>query len=130
MAFEQPLFVLTGLKAGADLSAKQFRFVKLDASGDVVVCAGVTDIPIGVLQNKPTSGQAVEVMAIGISKIEGDADLAIGDMIGTSADGQAAAYVAGTDTTKYVVGRVLTENSAAAGLISALVNCMNPHRGA
>ena len=130
MAFEQPLFVLTGLKAGADLSAKQFRFVKLDSSGDVVVCAGVTDIPIGVLQNKPTSGQAVEVMAIGISKIEGDADLAIGDMIGTSADGQAAAYVAGTDTTKYVVGRVLTENSAAAGLISALVNCMNPHRGA
>ena len=130
MAFEQPLFVLTGLKAGADLSAKQFRFVKLDSSGDVVVCAGVTDIPIGVLQNKPTSGQAVEVMAIGISKIEGDADLAIGDMIGTSADGQAAAYVAGPDPTKYVVGRVLTENSAAAGLISALVNCMNPHRGA
>ena len=130
MAYEQPLFVLAGLKAGADLSAKQFRFVKLDASGDAVVCSGVTDIPIGVLQNKPTSGQAVEVMAIGISKVEGDADLAIGDMIGTSADGQAAAYVAGTDTTKYVVGRVLTENSAAAGLISALVNCMNPHRGA
>lgn len=130
MAYEQPLFVLAGLKAGADLSGKQFRFVKLDSSGDAVVCSGATDIPIGVLQNKPTSGQAVEVMAIGISKIEGDADLAIGDMIGTSSDGQAAAYVAGTDTTKYVVGRVLTENSAAAGLISALVNCMNPHRGA
>lgn len=100
MAYEQPLFVLAGLKAGADLSGKQFRFVKLDSSGDAVVCSGATDIPIGVLQNKPTSGQAVEVMAIGISKIEGDADLAIGDMIGTSSDGQAAAYVAGTDTTK------------------------------
>ena len=131
MAVELPVFNTPGLVAGADLSAKQYHFVKLNGTGtQVVACNGVTDKPIGVLQNKPTSGQAAEVMMLGISKVVGDANLAIDDLIGTSADGQAAAYVPGTDTTKYVVGRVLTENTAAGGIISAYINTMNPHRGA
>lgn len=118
------------LEAGADLSAKQYYFVKLDNAGKAVVCSGVTDKPVGVLQNNPTSGQAAEVVVVGLTKISSDAALAIADQIGTSADGQAAVYVSGTDTTKYIVGTVL-ETSGAAGVInSVLVNCANPHRGA
>lgn len=131
MAVEAPLYRIPGLTAGADLSGKQYHFVKLSGTGmGVVVCAAATDIPIGVLQNKPTSGQEAEVVALGLTKIVGDANLAIGDQIGTSADGQADAKTVGTDTTEYVVGRVVVENSAAGGLVSAVINCMNPHRAA
>lgn len=76
------------------------------------------------------AGAAAVVMVIGVSKVQGDADLTKGNQIGCSADGQAAAYVAGTDTTKYIVGQVLQDNAAAAGLITALINCANPHRAA
>lgn len=131
MAVELPVFNTPGLIAAADLSAKQYHFVKLNGTGTgVVACNGATDKPIGVLQNKPTSGQAAEVMMLGISKVVGDANLAIDDFIATSADGQAAAVVPGTDTTRYVVGRVLLENTAAGGIVSAYINTMNPHRAA
>lgn len=129
MAYEIPCFSIT-LPAGADLSSSQFKFVKLNSSGQVVDVAAATDIPVGVLQNKPASGGAAEVMVIGVTKVQGDADLAKGAQIGSSSDGQAAAYVNGTDTTKYVVGQVLLDNSAAGGIASALINCANPHRGA
>lgn len=118
------------LEAGADLSSSQYYFVKLNASGKAVVCAGATDIPVGVLQNNPTSGQAAEIVVVGLTKVSSNAALAIGDLIGTSSDGQADAKTAGTDTTEYVVGTVLTTTGAAGVVGSVLVNCANPHRAA
>lgn len=118
------------LTAGADLSAKQYFFVKLNGSGNAVVCSGATDVPVGVLQNNPTSGQTAEVVVIGVTKISSDAALSIGDFIGTSGDGQADAKTNGTDTTEYVVGRMLVATGAAAVIGTAMVNCANPHRGA
>lgn len=129
MAWEQHGFKPTSFKAGADLSAKQFYFVKLDTTvGQVVVCAAATDIPIGILQNKPTSGEEAEIVALGISKVSADAALAINDQIGTSADGQADPKVNGTDPTEYVVGRVLTAVSNAGELATVIINCINPPR--
>lgn len=130
MAYEGPQIKIPGLSASADLSAKQYYFVKMSGNRTVTVCAAVTDIPCGVLQNAPTSGQAAEVVAIGVTKVSGDADLSYGNVIGTSSDGQAAAYVAGTDTTKYACGIVLDDNAAAGGLITAVVNCASPNRAA
>ena len=121
-----------GLKAGEDLSGtgKQFRFVKLDASGDVVLCTGATDIPIGVLLDLPESGEAAEVCVIGQCEVEADAAMNEGDLVGTSADGQADAKVAGTDTTEYVVGHVMSASAAAGTRCSVFVNCASPHRAA
>lgn len=130
MSYEIP--VLThSFTASADLSAKKYYFVKLHTTVDqVAVCAAATDKPIGVLQNNPTSGQTAEVMMLGISKVNSDAALSIGDLIGTAADGQADAKTPGTDTTEYVVGIVLVASAAAAGYATAAINCLNPHRGA
>lgn len=122
MAFEGPQIRIPGLTASADLSAKQYYLVKMSGELTVTVCAGVTDKPIGVLQNNPESGEAATVCAIGVTKVSGDADLGYGDSIGTSADGQAAAYTV-SDTTKYIVGQVLEGNSAAGGLVTAFVSC-------
>lgn len=130
MAHEGPQTKIGGLTAGADLTAKQYYFVKLSADMTVTVCNGATDIPIGVLQNAPDSGEAAEVCAIGVTKVSSDADLDAGHVIGTSADGQADVKVAGTDTTQYAVGIVLQGSTAAGGLATALINCGSPGRAA
>lgn len=55
------------LAAGADLSTKQFRAVKVNSSGKAVV-AGAGEFAIGILQNKPASGQAATIVYSGVSK--------------------------------------------------------------
>ena len=113
--------------AGADLSTKQFYFVKL-ASGEVTVCAAVTDLPIGVLQNKPTAGQSAEIVVLGSTKVSADTTITEGALIGSADDGQAEAKVIGTDTTEYVCGRVLEAAGATGELVQAEVNCIAPFR--
>jgi hypothetical protein len=130
MAYEGAQILIPGLKASADLSTKQYYAVKLSGAGTVTVCAATTDIPIGILQNAPASGDAAAVCGLGVTKINSDAALAAGALIGTAADGQLAAYVAGTDTTKYIIGQVIQASGAAGGLATATVNCFSVARGA
>ena len=108
-------------EAAADLSAKQYHFVKLSAANTVNVCSAITDIPIGILQNKPGSGEAATVCLFGISKVSADGTLAAGNLIGTSADSQADAITAGTDTTVYTMGQAL-EAAAAGDTVSMFLN--------
>lgn len=129
MAWTIPGFTFTRV-AGADLSSDQYKYVKLSTTDTVILCAAATDVPVGILQNAPTSGQEATIMVTGISKVNSDAALSIGNLIGTSADGQADAKTAGTDTTQYVVGVVLEASGAAGELATATVNCLNPHRAA
>jgi len=132
MAYQGEQVVPAGIVAGEDLSAStaQFKFVKLSAAKTVVLCTGATDVPFGVLQNRPASGACAEVCVIGVTKVQGDANLGYGNLIGTSADGQADAKTPGTDTTEYVVGVVIADNAAAGGLCTAVVNCASPARAA
>lgn len=99
--------------ASADLSTKQFHFVKFSGNGTVDVCSAITDNPCGVLQNNPASGEAAVVCVSGLTKVVANATLAFGDVIGTSADGQADPIVNGVDVTVFVVGA--TNQAAAAG---------------
>lgn len=108
-------------EAAADLSTKQYYFVKLSAANTVNVCTAITDIPIGILQNKPESGEAATVCLFGISKVSADGTLAAGNLIGTSADSQADAITAGTDTTVYTMGQAL-ETAAAGDTVSMFLN--------
>ena len=131
MAVELPVFMKT-FEASGDLSTKQYFFMKQDTTFNrVTTCTAATDVPIGVLQNKPdAAGKAAEVMIVGLTKVSADAALTIGNLIGTSADGQADAKTVGTDITEYVVGRVYEAAAAAADLVGAFINCCNPHRAA
>ena len=123
MAYEGAVLKIGNLTAAADLSAKQFYFVKLASATTVNVCSGVTDKPIGVLQNTPTSGQAAEIVFFGISKVSADGTTAAGDLLGTSSDGQAAVYTS-SDTTKYVCGQAI-EAGAAGNTVTAYINITN-----
>lgn len=113
MAYEASQTCVGTMTASADLSSKQFHFVKVSGNNTVTVCAAITDTPIGVLQNNPASGEAAVVCVFGITKVVADGTLAAGNLIGTSADGQADAIAAGSDTTVTTVGQAL--NAASAG---------------
>jgi hypothetical protein len=83
-----------------DLSAKQYHFVKLSAAQTVAICSGTTDIPIGILQNKPDGTTHKEaVVALlgggGTSKLVAGGALGTpGTIVATKADGRAQAAVA------------------------------------
>ncbi len=112
MAYESPAIDLGTLTAAADLSDKQYYFVKLASATTVNVCTAITDLPIGILQNTPTSGQAANVRIFGVSKASADGTITAGRWMGTSADSQAAGITPGSDTTQYVMGQAIQAASA------------------
>ena len=118
------------LPAGADLSAKQYYFVKVNSSGNAVLCAAATDAPIGVLQNAPISGAEASIVVVGGTKLVAGAAIAAGVKIGTASTGKADAKVAGTDTTEYTVGQVLLASGADLDVLTAVINCASPNRAA
>jgi hypothetical protein len=130
MAFEIPGFNDGTRLAGADLSTHQFKFVKLNSSGAVILCAATTDKPYGILQDKPVSGQPANVMLMGISKVVSAAGNTKGNRVGTDGSALAAEYVNGTDTTKYIVGEIIDDADAANGLATIAFNCLGAGRGA
>jgi hypothetical protein len=131
MATDMQLVSDVTFEAAGDLSTKQFYFVKLSAANTVTVCNGATDVPCGVLQNKPSAaGRPAVVRMFGISKVSADAGISVGALIGTSGDGQADTKIVSTDATEYVVGVALTACSNAGEIIEISLNCMNPHRAA
>ena len=98
--------------ANADLSAKQFFLVKRHTTaGQCALVAATTDIPIGLLQNKPAAaGRAAEVMLIGWSKADVAAatDIAIGDKLGPDANGRLVQKTANNDVVCAIAEAVAT----------------------
>ena len=121
--------VVLSIPAGADLSAKQYTFVKLSGS-TVISAAAATDLPIGVLLNDPTSGETAAVAVSGVIKLKASAAISVGALVGTTATGTGVSLTAGTDTTKYILGRAVTAAGAAGDIITVAVNCANISRAA
>lgn len=130
MAYEASQPLKHTFVAGEDLSAKRYHFVKISADNTIVACSGVTDVPIGVLQSNPASGQEAEVVISGITKVVADEALTAGDAVGTSADGQAQVVTVGTETTVYLAGRVIAGAGAAGRVATAVIDCAAAGRAA
>jgi hypothetical protein len=113
MAFEEAV-ELVSAGSGADLTAasNQFRVVKLDANGNVVLAAAITDIPFGILYDTAYTsavGKVVPVAVGGIAKVLAGATIPAGSPIATKADGSVQVAA----TTQYVIG--VARVSAVAG---------------
>jgi len=121
--------VVLSIPAGADLSAKQYTFVKLSGS-TVISAAAATDLPIGVLLNDPASGETAAVAVSGVVKLKASAAISVGALVGTTSTGTGVSLTAGTDTTKYILGRAITAAGAASDIITVAVNCANISRAA
>ena len=116
-----PMNVLS-LVAGLDLSSSQYYAVQVDADPREVKIAGTPAAEgthvLGVLQNKPTEGQAASVATAGTSRLVMAANCDIGEKImsssgkGTPADGD----------TKSIIGIALSANAEGdGGLIEVLI---------
>ncbi len=87
-----------------DLSAKQFFIVQMDSSGDIELAEAATDFIVGVLQNKPESGQGATYRFLGTSKVKLGGTVAIGDWLTTASDGEA---IATTTDGNITIGRAI-----------------------
>jgi hypothetical protein len=107
-----------------DLSSYQYYGVKLSADRTVILPTADTDIPIGILQNKPTAGQMAEVMVIGRTPVKIAEALTAGQEI-RIASGGLAALAEVSDTTTYVVGQVVEHAGVSGEIAEAVVNFTN-----
>lgn len=104
MAYEIPGQMVT-LEASTTLT--QYTFVTVDANGKAgkPVDGGTV---FGVVQNKPTGGQAASIMINGLTKILCSAStLSAGDLVSTTTAGRAVPWA----TTEYAIGRVVFGSS-------------------
>lgn len=92
------------LPAGEDMDDKQYYIVQLDASGDVELGEGATDLIVGVLQNKPLDTEGAIYRFAGTTKVVASAAISIGDWITSTSAGKAVTTTTDKD---FVVGRAL-----------------------
>lgn len=90
--------------AGESMLTKKYYIVQLDASGNIEVAEGATDLIVGVLQNKPDTGEAAVVRFGGTSKVICGGTVAIGDWLTTDSSGKA---IATTTDGNITIGRAL-----------------------
>ena len=106
------------LLAAADLSAQQFRFVRMTATGINITTSAVGQVAIGVLQDKPSAlNTPGSVMLDGGTKMVAGAAVAAGDNVTSDGTGRAIA----TTTVGNQVHGVCVEGAAAAGNIITVI---------
>ena len=93
------------LKAGEDMSTKQYYIVQLAVDGDLELGEGATDLLVGVLQNKPKENEAALYRFLGTAKVKaGVGGAAVGDKITSDASGTAIVTTTDKDT---IIGKAL-----------------------
>lgn len=115
------------ITAGADLSALQYTFVKLNSIGQVVAVSAIADVILGVLQNAPKSGQTAEVTVHGVTKIKASASIALPAVLGTTTAGRSVKVTQVTGGasgayTKTVIGQALTSAGADGDIHTAFIS--------
>lgn len=114
MAYQIPDGVHS-LEAAADLSASQFTFVTLGATG--IDLAGAAARIDGVVVNNPALGEVGAVQTGGIAKVVASAAIAVGASVGAAASGQARTAV----SLDYIAGVCVEAAGAAGELCSVLL---------
>jgi hypothetical protein len=104
------------LEAAADLSGIQYHLVRLSAANKTNLASeAVNSSIVGVLVNKPKSGEFATIGYFGEGKVVAGGALTVGDVITTNGSGRAATV----GSAKMAVGRVLE----AAGADGDVVRC-------
>jgi len=116
MANSEDLGFIGSLVTAADLSAKQFTFVKMTSSG--VNTAGVGDSAIGVLWNVPVAavGAATTIAYRGVPKVTvGTGPIASGALVKPDANGKAVTASAADAVAGFACGISVSKTSRATG---------------
>lgn len=104
--------------ANADLTAKQYYAVKMTTTARKVDLETTGKLMIlGILQNKPNTGEAAEVCLFGITKAIAGAAITVGDPLMTDTSSRLITYTSAA----VKVGVALTAAGAAGDLITVFV---------
>lgn len=115
MATEGPLFHDgSQTTAAADLSAAQFKAVKITAARAVNLASSGGEAIYGILQNKPLSGQAADVGIVGVTKALCGAAVSAGDYLMTDT----TARLITATSTNHRVAQALEAGGAAGAVIT------------
>lgn len=110
-------------KAGASQASNQFKLMKLDSAGDVVLC-GDGEQAIGVLLNAPASGAAAEVASLSRGRVKAKSAGALAT-IGTRLASDASGLLVAAAQGDYVLGIQLTVTT---GLELVEMLCFQPYK--
>lgn len=128
MAYEGYQLTAPGITAAADLSTIQYHFVYLSTNNTVASAASTSILPFGVLQNKPTSGQAAQVCIMGITKVKLGVASTFGTLITQESSGLGAPFdpaLGSTNNTMYAIGQVI-DGGLATEYATVFINCATP----
>lgn len=124
MAWELGCFNIGNLLAASTMASNQFKCVKAHTTNNqFTLCSVDGEVVLGVLQDKPASGESGDIMTIGVTKVTvgvGET-LVAGQTWGTDSSGKAKTIegtVTGADVGDYAAGMVL--QGAAAGELATV----------
>jgi hypothetical protein len=86
--------------AGADLSAKQYFFVKLNSDREAILTSAATDKIAGVLSNEPEEDEDATIITAGTAKVSAGGTLSIGDYVTSDSAGEAVATTTSGDVVR------------------------------
>ena len=95
--------------AGEDLSSHQFKFVTLEADGQIDKADADAERCLGVLITKPESGRAATVVVSGKVMVEAGAAITAGDEIATNTAGEAVELSTSSSATAVTLGYALED---------------------
>lgn len=108
-------FVNDSFKANADLSSSQY-YMLVNSVGNLVDAAGSGAVVIGVLQNKPESGEHASVTMVGKTRVKAGGTITEGQLFMSDASGTATAVTSG----QWVAGHAIT-GVASGGYFDAVI---------
>ena len=95
--------------AGESLTDHQFKFVTLEADGQVDKADAIGENCIGVLLNEPAAAAAAPVVLTGKVMVEAGDAITAGDEVCTNAAGEAIAIADSTSATTFTMGYALED---------------------
>ncbi len=85
--------------------SKQYYGCKFEADRQIALTSADTDVPAGLILNKPEDGETAEVLIIGRAPGVVEEAITAGQLVRIASGGKVALFVPTTDTTEYCVGQ-------------------------
>lgn len=103
MGMNEKLIWTETFKSGDDFTAKQYYGCKLEADRQIALTSGDTDVPAGLILNKPDDGEAAQVLVMGRAPGVVAETITAGQKVRIASGGKIALWEV-ADTDKYCVG--------------------------
>lgn len=129
MGLNEKLIWTESFKSGDDFSSKQYYGCKFEADRQIALTSADTDVPAGLILNKPEDGETAEVLIIGRAPGVVSEAIAAGELVRIVSGGKIGLFVPTTDTTEYCVGQCVegADNNNEVGVFN--FNFAAPHKG-